>query len=242
MRYTKKMILVDFDKNPNLKSTDGDVFEMTAALKALKQPGIQKVVVEPTEVADFDRATSSVLKNNKLSDGDKIGYYNELLRRYRLSKDTVIKDRETQNEKLLRKVMQGVNMDGRRRAASPTNEMGPPQTPPARKKPKKATVPQFRASAGSSDSSWSTDAARRRIKKKLIIEPMIKQIFPNHVFSDEDEDEDDTVVDSGGSQFGTPRQSDAGDDDDDDYDHPSIFGAPRRISGKGRISSWAVLK
>lgn len=249
MKYTKKMILVDFDKNPNLKPADGDVFELTSALKTARQTEVPQITVIPNELADFDNAISSVLKKSELPDGDKIKYYNDLLRRYRLTKDNVVKDRESQNEALLRKFM-----NSRKRHASPAHETGPPQPsptqpaqprPPSRKKPRKGGVAQPSATAGSSDSSWSTDALRRSIKKKLIIQPLIKQIFPSHVFTDDEaEDDDDTEVDSGGGRYRTPRQSDVevADNDDDDYDAPSLFGVPRRIRGNGRISSWEVLK
>lgn len=247
MKYTKKMILVDFDKNPNLKPADGDVFDLTTALKTAEQPVVQKVTMESVERVDLDNAISAVLENNQLSDSDKIKYYNDLLRRFRLTKDTGINDREKQNEKLLRRVLEGVNVDARKRPASPRNEMNPPppnemapppppplRQQPSRKKPKKTAASQPRASGESSDSSWSTDALRREAKKKFVIQPFIKQIFPDHQFSDEEE-----TSDSGGSQFKTPHQSGA-DDDDDEFTPPSY--TYRSLSGRGYISSWDVLK
>lgn len=250
MRYTKKMILVDFDENPNLRPAAGDVFELTAALKNPRPSVLTHSEEEPTELTSFNRAISSVLQNDKLNDDDKMKYYNDLLRRYMLAKKTATEDRRKQNTELLRTALEGVNKTQKRprsppneisspqiEMGSPPKEMGPPQ--PIRKKPKKAVASRSRPSAESSDSSWSTDAIRRNIKKKLIIQPLIKQIFPNHIFSDEDDDDDgdDTEVNSAGSQFRTPKQS-----DDDDYDPPSLFGVPRRIRGNGYISRWEVLK
>jgi hypothetical protein len=116
MKHSRKMMLVDYDAaiGDQVGGFKSKVFE----IKSNKDPALVEHVSIPNEdevLNEWDVKLQAVLSNKQLSDSDKIKYYNDILRRYLLSKNDFENVRERNKsevmEKLTKKIYEKINKE-----------------------------------------------------------------------------------------------------------------------------------
>jgi hypothetical protein len=114
MKFSKKMILVDYDETTGSASfarvNNPTIFGITS-----KKPLASDVVKDFAEpesderkLGDLDSEILAVLNNKKLRNYDKIKIYNELLRRYMLKKDDVSRKRKLDSDAIIERLSEAV--------------------------------------------------------------------------------------------------------------------------------------
>lgn len=152
MQYGRKMVLVDADDNNSETKSSGKIFDIKANL-----PSIQKIAPEnktgdgvvDKQLSELDQAMLTILNSKNLSDYEKVKLYNELLRKYILTKNEFLSVRKRENDAILTQLTGSVSRkiakvddtlfdDGPRSVQPSTSLLFPTASTPASNK-KKAT-------------------------------------------------------------------------------------------------------